>query len=123
MDRRLLLIPITLTLLLVDVLAFLKVIPILIERGPIELWGNQKLTGTLFFSITFFGLFVSLGSFMIVLGVAGRLGYGFGIKEKNMPGILTMMIFLASGFLMWYFPVFLIAFAITFVYLAITKFH
>jgi hypothetical protein len=98
----------------------LAIAPKLLEGIPVPFGRTGKPIGGSLFNLTFFHAILATAIIFLFTYLARRLGFDFGIIPKSkgeIPGLLAFAIFISSGFLMWYNPIFLVGLLASGIYL------
>jgi len=85
---------------------------------------TAKPIGAIIFPLTFYHLLIIVLDILILAYISERLGFKVDIFPKTKEGIMdtiSLIVFLFSGFMLWYQPLFLLPFILTGGYLVFVE--
>ena len=107
-----------------DTLIELQILPIYHRGIPVPLEASPKPVGSSLFSFTFFHLFLIILNIMAISYILNKFDFKnnvFPIAFDEKINLIIFLIFSLSGSVMWFYPIFLIVFISTGVYLLISE--
>lgn len=114
-----------LLILVVDIALELLILPIFYRGIPTPFPPTEKPIGGILLPATFFHLLLALPSILLLVYLAGKMGYNvqnitLKIKQGWME-ILFLLVLFVSGALMWWYALVLLPFLISGIYLVIAE--
>ncbi len=124
MDKsRKLIIPIFITIVVAVIALLLEIytLPKIYEGIPLPFPRTGKPIGGVLFPATFLHIIIGYGGILVILSSIRKAGFNVhGLLPSTKKGVvetIALLIFLLSGFLLWWFPPALIPFIVTGIYL------
>lgn len=102
----------------------LNLLPYFYRGIPLPYGVTAKPIGAIIFPLTFYHLLIIVLDILALAYIGERIGFKIGIIPKTKEGIIDtiiLIVFLFSGFMLWYQPLFLLPFMLTGSYLVFVE--
>jgi hypothetical protein len=102
----------------------INLLPYFYKGIPLPYGITAKPIGAIIFPLTFYHLLIIVLDILILAYISERLGFKVDIFPKTKEGIMdtiSLIVFLFSGFMLWYQPLFLLPFILTGGYLVFVE--
>jgi len=111
-------------ILALNILLEVNLLPYFYKGIPLPYGVTAKPIGAILFPLTFYHLLIIVLDILALAYLCEKIGFKVEIIPKTKEGIIDtilLIVFLISGFMLWYQPLFLLPFILTGAYLIFTE--